>query len=238
MDDKCFLFDVDGTLTDACKPINHNFSRYFERWVAFHPTYLVSGSKFSQIEAQVGQDIIDACKGVFSCMGNEYRRGESLIYQNKLNLKAEVYDFLVLKLKDSPWASRTEPHFEERSGMLNFSIVGRGASFELRSKYKKWDDANKERQSIAKEFNSKFTDKYNLEALVGGEISLDIQEKGMDKGQIIKHLDYDKIVFFGDKCYEGGNDYALYSKVDEGWSVKGWGHTEKILISNYSQNNE
>lgn len=234
MGNKCFLFDVDGTLTDACKPINHNFSQYFERWISSNSTYLVSGSKFSQIKSQVGQDIIDGCKGVFSCMGNEYRVGDSLLYQNELGLKLDVYDFLLLKLKDSPWAVRSEPHFEERSGMLNFSVVGRGASFELRGEYKKWDEANKERESIAEEFNLKFSKKYNLEALVGGEISLDIQQKGMDKGQIIKHLDYDKIIFFGDKCYKGGNDYALYSKAHKGWSVKGWEDTKRILISNYS----
>jgi len=234
MKDTCFLFDVDGTLTEACKPINCEFSRYFERWVLFHPTYLVSGSKFSQIKGQVGPDVIDGCKGVFSCMGNEHWVGDTLLYQNKLDLKSDVYDFLLSRLKNSPWKERAEPHFEERSGMLNFSIVGRGASFELRGQYKKWDDTNKERESIAEEFNFKFSEKYNLEALVGGEISLDIQQKGMDKGQIIKHLDCDKIVFFGDKCYKGGNDYALYSKVDTGWSVKGWEETQEILISNYS----
>jgi len=230
----CFLFDVDGTLTEACKRIDGTFSKYFERWATFHPTYLVSGSKFSQIQAQVGEDIIDACKGVFSCMGNEYWVGDALLYQNKLDLKSDVYDFLLSKLENSPWTVRSPPHFEERSGMLNFSILGRGASFELRGAYKKWDDANKERRSIADEFNSKFSDKYNLEALVGGEISLDIQQKGMDKGQIINHLDYERIIFFGDKCYEGGNDHALFSKVDEGWSVKGWEETYSILKKSYS----
>jgi len=234
MRDTCFLFDVDGTLTDPCKSINRNFFKYFKRWIAFHPTYLVSGSKFSQIRDQVGVDVIDECKGVFSCMGNEYWVGDSLLYQNKLDLKSDVYDFLLLQLENSPWETRSEPHFDERSGMLNFSILGRGASFELRNAYKKWDEENQERQIIAKEFNLRFSNKYNLEALVGGEISLDIQEKGMDKGQIIKHLNYDKIIFFGDKCYKGGNDYAIYSKVDKGWSVKGWEETQKILISHYS----
>ena len=94
MRDTCFLFDVDGTLTDPCKSINRNFFKYFKRWIAFHPTYLVSGSKFSQIRDQVGVDVIDECKGVFSCMGNEYWVGDSLLYQNKLDLKSDVYDFL------------------------------------------------------------------------------------------------------------------------------------------------
>jgi HAD superfamily hydrolase (TIGR01484 family) len=234
---ECFLFDVDGTLTDACKPIEHDFSRYFERWIAFHPTYLVSGSKFSQIQYQVGQDIIDGCKGVFSCMGNEYRRGESFIYQNKLNLKSEVYDFLLSKLENSPWSVRAEPHFEERSGMLNFSIVGRGADFELRSEYKKWDRENRERETIAEEFNSSFSKRYNLEALVGGEISLDIQQIGKDKGQIIDHLDYDNYIFFGDKCHSGGNDYNLYIKCHEKWEVESYHQTFSILKTNYERQN-
>ena len=47
----------------------------------------------------------------------------------------------------------------------------------------------------------------------GGNISLDIIPKGCGKSQIAHHLRKlypdDKIIFMGDRTYEGGNDYAL-----------------------------
>ena len=42
-----------------------------------------------------------------------------------------------------------------------------------------------------------------------------------------------EIIFFGDKCYEGGNDYSVAQKADIFWQVKNWKHTHKILAKEY-----
>jgi len=47
---------------------------------------------------------------------------------------------------------------------------------------------------------------------VGGSISIDIITKGKDKGQVINCLENmgaKKIVFVGDRCFPGGNDYGM-----------------------------
>ena len=55
-------------------------------------------------------------------------------------------------------------------------------------------------------------------------------EKGKDKGQIVQplvDLGYKKIIFYGDKCLPGGNDYGIVrelekQKIDISWhNVKG-----------------
>ena len=66
-------------------------------------------------------------------------------------------------------------NFEYRTGMLNFSIVGRDIDRSRRLEYSTWDKDKKEREKIAKNFNKLFKN-YSLEACIGGEISIDIQK--------------------------------------------------------------
>ena len=70
-----------------------------------------------------------------------------------------------------------------------------------------------------------------LEASIGGEISVDIHPKGQDKSQILKDLEGD-IMFFGDRCEPGGNDYPIAKKIKDTHvvhNVKDWKVTKTIL---------
>ncbi len=237
MNSSSFLFDVDGTLTAARQPMESEFVDFFGSWMNGKHVYLVSGSDLPKIKEQVPNNILEKCQGIFTCMGNEYWRGDECVYQNDFELPVEIEGWLSAKVNNSSFQYRKPPHFEYRSGALNFSIVGRGASQHLRTYYFEWDETNKERDTLAEEFNKNFKKKYNIEALIGGQISLDIQPVGNDKGQVLKHILFnlmpDEIIFFGDKCYEGGNDYAVAQKADIFWQVKGWEHTRKILAKEY-----
>ena len=79
-----------------------------------------------------------------------------------------------------------------------------------------------------------------LDAVVGGEISIDIFEKFKDKGQIVKDI-RGKFEFFGDRLYPGGNDYAIQQEIIiqkrkgcKTHPVKTWRDTEKLLHSIYN----
>jgi hydroxymethylpyrimidine pyrophosphatase-like HAD family hydrolase len=98
--------------------------------------------------------------------------------------------------------------------MLNFSIVGRNADIKQRKEYSQWDKIHNERSKIANFINNKYDD---LEASVGGSISIDIIIKGHDKGQIIKNLINEEvkgIIFVGDRCSPGGNDYGIIRELE------------------------
>ena len=69
--------------------------------------------------------------------------------------------------------------------MLNFSVVGRNASEEQREAYSKWDKSHMERYSLTQDIRREFP---NLDAAIGGRISIDIYPRGNDKGQAIKDL--------------------------------------------------
>ena len=229
---KCFLFDVDGTLTEPRQRMTEEFALFFSDWMEGKDVFLVSGSDLLKIKEQVPAPIIDKCQGVFACMGNELWKKDENIYRNNLLLPQEVKTWLDEKVKDSKFEQKRPPHFEYRAGMVNFSVVGRGASTALRQYYYEWNEGVKERENIAEGFNKEFNKKYNLEALVGGQISLDIQQIGKDKGQIIDHLDYEEHVFFGDKCDRGGNDHSLYERATAKWKVANHEHTLRLLKTN------
>ncbi len=230
---KSFLFDVDGTLTEPRQPMDFEFADWFKSWAAKHDIYLISGSDLFKIREQIPARVLNRCKGVFSCMGNEFWVDDKKMYGNELEIPEEVESFLESKIANSHFEYRKPPHFEYRTGMLNFSVVGRGASRALRRYYREWDEMKRERIKIAKEFNKLFNKKYNIEALVGGEISLDIQQIGKDKGQIIDYLDYENYVFFGDKCSPNGNDFSLYKRLEEKWHVRDYKETFSILKNKY-----
>ena len=235
---KCFLFDVDGTLTEPRQPMDFEFATWFENWIPKHDVYLISGSDLPKIQEQIPSKVLNECKGIFSCMGNELwqqDRNKNLycIYKNELKISKEVETFLKSKITISDFEYKKPPHFEYRTGMLNFSVVGRGASPLLRQYYSEWDEMKRERAKISKEFNKLFNKKYDIEALAGGQISLDIQAIGKDKGQIIDHLDYENYVFFGDKCSKNGNDFSLYKRLEEKWHVQDYQQTFSILKNKY-----
>ena len=119
----CFLFDVDGTLTEARQPMEEGFASFFESWATNKNVYLVSGSDLPKIQEQIPSKILNKCKGVFSCMGNEFWQEDQdnklcQIYRNKIILPQEIKNWLNEKIKDSeferkPW-TRFPPHFEFR----------------------------------------------------------------------------------------------------------------------------
>ena len=69
--------------------------------------------------------------------------------------------------------------------MMNFSIVGRNATMKERKEYEEYDKENKEREKIVAKLSEKHP---TLDFVNGGAVSIDIFNKGHDKGQVIKHF--------------------------------------------------
>ena len=201
-----FLFDVDGTLTPSRQPIDPKFKSFFLGWLEDHDAWLVTGSDYAKTLEQLGEEICHKVCGIFTCSGNEFIVEGSRVAYNDWTLPEMAHEYLASKLITSEFPLRCDRHFEHRTGMVNFSIVGRGATLEERQEYIKWDKTYNERKNIARQFNRIFPE---LEAKVGGETGLDISPKGFDKRQILKHFDTSHVVFFGDAMSVDGNDFPL-----------------------------
>ncbi len=226
-----YIFDIDGTLTPPRQKINKQFASFFASFCTQNAVFLATGSDYKKVKEQITKNIISKVDGIFTCMGNELWVNDEKVYFKELKIPAEVQLWLTGQLYESKYPKEKcgNIHFEHRTGMLNFSIVGRDISKDIRSEYSNWDNISKEREEIVKNFNKLFKH-YSLEACIGGEISVDIQKIGSDKGQIFDYLSFYKTkVFFGDKCEPNGNDYSLYQKCEFKFYVDSWLHTSSIL---------
>lgn len=109
---------------------------------------------------------------------------------------------------------------EFRNGMINVSPIGRNASGQERNEYEKYDKEHGIRTTMIAKLKEAFPD-LGLTYSVGGQISFDVFPTGWDKTYCLRHIEADKerpdgvdyktIHFFGDKAYEGGNDWEIYS---------------------------
>jgi phosphomannomutase len=227
-----FIFDVDGTLTPSRSRINEDFRLWFTDFCIKNNVYFVTGSDNTKTVEQLGEHLCRCSNLIYNCSGSDvWAKGER-VRTNDWILPEDAHEWLSCILTDSLFPKRTGLHFEHRPGMVNFSIVGRGASAEDRAEYIAWDKEYNERKNIACNFNLMFK---NLEAKVGGETGLDIAPRGADKSQILKDFNNSKeIYFFGDSMELDGNDYPLARAILDNnlgtcYNVKDWKDTWNIL---------
>ena len=234
---KVYIFDVDGTLTPSRLRMTEEFAKFFDKWSNENKYYLVTGSDLDKTKEQLPIAYIDRAEAIFTCCGNQMWRDNELIYDNKFELTSKLKNALDIVLMSSQYPHRYGNHIEDRGSMVNFSIVGRNCTQEQREDFYKWDNEKGERKKISTFLKQKFKD---LDAVLGGQISIDIYPKGMDKSQIFNVIKQERLVqpdeyiFIGDRTKEGGNDYPLAKLMKETnncytFQTTGWEQTQEIL---------
>ena len=177
------------------------------------------------------QDVIEAFSGIFCAMGNVLWQKGEIIYNRDFEPEAEMISDLESFRKNTKYPFEIYPNYiEKRTGALNFCTLGRDCPYEAREKYGEWDKLNKERLEIQKILSEKYPD-YDFS--LGGAISIDIVKKGCGKGQIATELrkisPNEEIVFFGDRTFEGGNDYELAC------ALRKYENTKVVQVDNPSE---
>ena len=239
MRDRIYLFDVDGTLTHPLTPIDEEFADVFLTWIheKKKKVYLVTGSNIEKTKKQVFSPFIDQCAGIFTCSGNVFYSKGKKIYENAFDLTNNLLVDLQLYLDEgSSWERKTGQHIEVRSGMVNFSTVGRNASSNLREAYARWDRDSREREDIVAYINGLYPE---LEVAIGGQISVDIYPAGNNKAQVVDklwelHSEDVEMIFVGDRNLPGGNDWPLAQRLSslEGchwFQIHGYEETRALI---------
>lgn len=211
---KYYLFDIDGTLTEPRNKMTEAHYEFFLSFVQKNKVILITGSDYEKVIEQIGEPILKHVE-LYCCSGNVYysngilkTKYESVYLNNNKDLLKDIDNFIY----SSKYKIKTGNHIEKRTGMLNISSIGRNATKEQRLEYKKWDQINKERET----FQNYLLEKYlYIEVNIGGEISIDIMEKNKDKSQIVDIYKKHEILFFGDKCFFGGNDFRISEKIKD-----------------------
>ena len=225
-----FLFDVDGTLTDARRTIDPEFEQFMMDFVNSHHCMIVTGSDRPKTLEQIGEQLTNSFARVYHCSGNHVFENGVEVDRTDWALSQEQIDFLNEELRRINYSEPTGNHIEQRVGTANVSIVGRNADWDQRGRYAQWEEIHKARHMIALAYNEMFDDSV---AQVAGETSIDIFKVGCDKKQAIDQQK-DTTIFFGDNCFPGGNDHTaaqastVYHQIDRGYK-----QTWQILKKRY-----
>lgn len=246
------LFDVDGTLTDPRKFIKKNMLEEIKKLKNINDLdiAIVGGSNLDKQKEQLGNknlelfDYIFSENGLVSLINNNgnLTNFHSNSFQDYLGIKN--YEYLINscfeKLIELKPPVKTGTFIESRTGMINVSPVGRNCSQKQREQFFEIDKTNKYREDLIKFLKDKWINLQNnserevpnLSFSIGGQISVDIFPEGWDKTYCLQFIKdkYDRILFFGDKTSEGGNDYEIFSNpLTEAYTVESPEDTIKVL---------
>lgn len=227
-----FLFDVDGTLTDARQRIDPYFADFMADFCVANNVAFVTGSDRDKTVEQLGKELFYLVDYSFNCAGNEVWYNDVLIQRNEWKFPTSLMLFLEELLPESKFrqpSGKYGNHVEIRNGMVNFSIPGRNCTQEDRKAYVKWDKSTNERIRFREKIANEFP---GIDVLIGGDTGLDIYPIGRGKEQVVEFLntvEKEKMYFFGDQIFPGGNDYKIAMRVDHSYRVRSWRDTYETL---------
>ncbi|CAD8173861.1 unnamed protein product [Paramecium pentaurelia] len=210
------LFDVDGTLTKSRNKIEQNMVDTLKQLCKLHYVGIVGGSDYQKIKDQVGQDVFEMVDFVFTENGlHSFKNGEHFHTQslNKFvgeNHLQQFINFTLLQLSQIQLPIKRGTFIEYRNGMINISPIGRNCSQQERDDFEQYDHQHQIRKQLIEKLENEFKE-LNFKYSIGGQISFDVFPKGWDKTYCLQFLDeFEKVYFFGDKTFEGGNDHEIY----------------------------
>jgi phosphomannomutase len=222
---RVIVCDMDGTLAKSRQPAESEMLAAIEKISKNYAFVIITGGKLSLIQDQITSLIKDS--GVklylFPTSGNQfwiYLNGEyENIYQNKMNTDDQnlILNSIIGCINRFNLTPFTDDQIELRESQITFSILGRNAPYELKANYDPNGIKRKLFVEYMKENNQRLAS--DFEVRIGGTTSIDFTYKGMDKGfgliKIKEHFQVDnrEIIFFGDKCFEGGNDWEIAREV-------------------------
>lgn len=196
---------------------------------------MVGGSDLKKQREQLGEGVLDMFDYVFSENGLVAYEGQNLIaeasFQQFLGEEKlqKLINFILRYIAELDIPVKRGTFIEFRKGMLNVSPIGRNCSQAERCEFEEYDKGAKVRETMVSVLQKEFAD-YGLKFSIGGQISFDLFPTGWDKTYALRFVEsFKEIHFFGDKTYEGGNDFEIYtSDRTVGHSVKTPNDTMRI----------
>jgi phosphomannomutase len=183
---------------------------------------IVGGSDLAKQEEQLGANVVQEWDYLFSENGLvAFKHGKDLAqasfreFLGEQKLKKFI-NFVLKYIADLDIPVKRGTFIEYRTGMLNVSPIGRNCSQEERVEFEKYDATANVRKTMVAALEKEFAD-FGLKYSIGGQISFDVFPVGWDKTYCLNFLKEDgfkEIHFFGDKTYEGGNDFEIFESAE------------------------
>lgn len=224
--------DMDGTLAKSRQEASPEMLDAIIMLAYRFPFVIITGGKLDLIQDQITRPIeykLQEFKKdmptlfLFPTSGNQFwifSNGKyENVYKNKIDTDDQnfILNAIIGCINRFNLVPFTDDQIELRDSQITFSILGRTAPYELKANYDPNGDKRKTFVDFMKRKNPSLEN--NFDVRIGGTTSIDFTYKGMNKSygleQIKEHFkaENDEILFFGDKCFEGGNDWEIAKEV-------------------------
>jgi phosphomannomutase len=236
-------FDLDDTLAPSKAPLPEPVSEALRRLLAVTEVCVISGGQIAQFRTQVVERLGElptesaARLHLMPTCGTQYWRleadglrcvyAEDLTEQQKSDAMAAVeQEARRLGL----WAAETwGPPLEDRGSQITYSALGQQAPLEAK---RAWDPTGEKKNRLRSAVQALLPE---LEVRSGGSTSVDITRRGIDKAYGMQRLrevtgiDFDEMLFVGDRLDPDGNDYPVKALGVPTTAVTGWEQTVEVI---------
>jgi len=232
LDKNIVLFDMDGTLTPARMPIESDVISSLKGLSNYAKIGIVTGSGMDYLTQQCSElwsndsglspeDItLMPCNGtqLYTWDGSSWNKDFSLNIKEHIGedeYSEMVYAILgaqIFFMKMYSSISVSGNFISYRQSMINWCPIGRDCSYEERDIFCNEDSNNRIRRFLKQTLASRISEDLlsRVKITMGGNTSFDIYPVGWDKSFALSHLDGSTCWFIGDRCFEDGNDRAIY----------------------------
>lgn len=241
MQPKLVAFDLDNTLAPSRGPVSDEMAHRLAELLDYVDVCIITGGSAAQIVKQVIERLpLDADLSRLHLMptcGTKYLQfvGGDLVTRYEQNLHPDDAKAAMRELEFAArfyelWEEETWGDIiENRGSQITFSALGQLAPLKEKEA---WDPDNAKKKKIKKAVQSRLP---HLEVRLGGNTSIDVTMKGIDKGYGIMKLcdvvgiEPRQILFIGDRLDKDGNDYPVKSTGAACVAVKNPEGTTKII---------
>jgi phosphomannomutase len=212
-------FDLDGTLAESKQALKDDMAEAIADLLSVANVAVISGGDWPQFQKQVASRLpprADLSKlwlmpttgtKLYTHKEAEWTRVYAELFSDGERKKIlEAFDESLKATGFKPektWGERVE----DRGSQITFSALGQQAP---PAEKEVWDPDFEKRKVIQADLRTRLPE---LSINMGGATSIDITQKGVDKGYGLKRLrnasgiPLEQMMFIGDAIFPGGNDY-------------------------------
>ena len=221
---KVVIADVNDTICHSCQQLEPDMAAQIDTLIQKGYTFaFISGTPVPELQRMIssrlqGEHHLLANTGTHYAVARQEKT--KTIYDHALMAeeKKKITDALekLIVHYDIQSLTTKEDQLQDRGSQITLSAIGRKAPTERKREFD--PDGKKRLAWIA--FLKQHLDEKKYELKIGGTTSIDITRKGLDKEwgirTFLQHqgLSASDALFFGDKIFPGGNDYAASRIVD------------------------
>lgn len=234
-------FDLDGTLAESKQPLDKPMGAALAALLDIAEVAIISGGDWPQFQKQVTGRMPRRANlarlWIMPTTGAKlYRYQEAAwreIYADLFDQKER--DKIVAAIEkavagadlgtDKSWGDR----IEDRGTQLTFSALGQDAPLDAK---KAWDPDLAKRKTLRAVLRKALPE---LSVNIGGSTSIDITQKGVDKGYGLGRLAENSglpltaMLFVGDAIYPGGNDYPAREAGVDSIAIRDVAETHTVI---------